>query len=55
MGDSSEKMQGIKRTAKEKAIFGVGKKRKNPETHMVTGFFNGGSGGIRTHEPVKAT
>jgi len=31
------------------------KKKKNPETRMVTGFFDGGSGGIRTHEPVRTT
>lgn len=58
-------MQGIKRkavlsktmerTAENRMIFGVGIKKKNPENRMVTGFFDGGSGGIRTHEPVKAT
>ena len=30
-------------------------KKKNPETRMVTGFFDGGAGGIRTHEPVRTT
>lgn len=58
-------MQGIKRravlsktmerTAEKKAIFGVGIKKKKSRTCMVTGFLDGGSGGIRTHEPVKAT
>ena len=31
--------------------FGV--KKKNPENRMVTGFFGGGSGGIRTHGTVR--
>ena len=27
--------------------------KKNPETCMVTGFFDSGDGGIRTHVPKK--
>ena len=58
-------MQGIKRravlsktmerTAEKRAIFDVGikkKKSRNPHGYWI---FDGGSGGIRTHEPVKAT
>ena len=65
MGAKRRKKRGIKRkavlskimerTAENRVVFGAGAKKKNPETRMVTGFFDGGSGGIRTHEPVKAT
>lgn len=45
----------MERTAQNRVIFGAGTKKKNPETRMVTGFFDGGAGGIRTHEPVRTT
>ena len=36
-------------------LLGRAQKKKNPVTRMVTGFFDGGQGGIRTHEPVRTT
>ena len=65
MGAKRRKKRGInqkavlskimERTAQNRVIFGAGTKKKNPETRMVTGFFDGGAGGIRTHEPVRTT
>ena len=55
MGAKRRKKQGIKqkavlsksleRTAQNRVIFGADTKKKNPETRMATGFFDGGAGG----------
>ena len=45
----------MERTAQNRVIFGADAKKKNPETRMVTGFFDGGECGIRTHVPLRTT
>ena len=66
VGAKRRKKRGIKPESVLSKIYGKNspkpgdfrskrKKKKNPETRMVTGFFDGGAGGIRTHEPVRTT